>query len=91
MRLKLLILRWIDDCGDGDDGNNPPVPSRLQVFEGFVWGMDEEGNSGTKKNLLEKGKEERERERRAHAINSPDEKSDVSMPRKKRARNFSPF
>lgn len=21
MRLKLLILRWIDDCGDGDDGN----------------------------------------------------------------------
>lgn len=26
MRLKLLILRWIDDCGDGDDdGNNPPL------------------------------------------------------------------
>lgn len=38
MRLKLLILRWIDgdDRGDGycddDDGNNPPVPSRLQFF-----------------------------------------------------------
>lgn len=28
MRLKLLILRWIDDCGDGDDdGNNPPLSS----------------------------------------------------------------
>lgn len=38
MRLKLLILRWIDDCGDGDDGNNPSIPSRLQVFEGFVEG-----------------------------------------------------
>lgn len=44
MRLKLLILRWIDDCGDGDgngngdDGNNPPVLSRLQFFEGFVEG-----------------------------------------------------
>lgn len=35
MRLKLLILRWIDDCDDGQcDGNNPPIPSRLQVFEG---------------------------------------------------------
>lgn len=29
MRLKLLILRWIDDRGDGDDddGNNPPLSS----------------------------------------------------------------
>lgn len=29
MRLKLLILRWIDDCGDGDDddGNNLPLSS----------------------------------------------------------------
>lgn len=39
MRLKLLILRWIDDRGDrgygngdGDDGNTPPVSSRLQFF-----------------------------------------------------------
>lgn len=42
MRLKLLILRWIDDCGDGDgdgdDGNNPPVPSRLQVLNGSLKG-----------------------------------------------------
>lgn len=31
MRLKLLILRWIDDCGNGDgvsdNGNNPPLSS----------------------------------------------------------------
>lgn len=35
--------------------------SRLQVFEGFVWGMDEEGYSDMKKNLLEKGKGERKK------------------------------
>lgn len=42
MRLKLLILRWIDDRGDGDGdgdgGNNPPVPSRLQFLKGLSWG-----------------------------------------------------
>lgn len=34
MRLKLLILRWIDDCGDGDgdDGNNPPIPFEIAGF-----------------------------------------------------------
>lgn len=52
MRLKLLILRWIDDRGDGDgdDGNNPPISFEIAVFEGFVLGMDEEGNSGMEKN-----------------------------------------
>lgn len=32
MRLKLLILRWIDDCGDGDDGNNPPISFEIAGF-----------------------------------------------------------
>lgn len=38
MRLKLLILRWIDDRSDGDsvsdNGYTPPVPSRLQFLKG---------------------------------------------------------
>lgn len=38
MRLKLLILRWIDYRGDGDSdgnyGNTPPVSSRLQFLRG---------------------------------------------------------
>lgn len=48
MVMMVIILRFL---------------SRLQVFEGFVWGMDEEGNSGMKKNLLDKGKGERERKK----------------------------
>lgn len=36
MRLKLLILRWIDDCGDGDgdgdDGNIPPISFEIAGF-----------------------------------------------------------
>lgn len=48
MVMMVIILRFL---------------SRLQVFEGFVWGMDEEGNSGMKRNLLEKGKGERERKK----------------------------
>lgn len=38
MRLKLLILRWIDNCGDGDgdgdcdDGNTPPISFEIAVF-----------------------------------------------------------
>lgn len=76
MRLKLLILRWIDDCGDGDDGNNPPVLSRLQVFEGFVegaargWIREIQARKRTD-GRREKGREregERDRERRAHAM-----------------------
>lgn len=42
MRLKLLILRWIDDCGDGDgdgdDGNIPPISFEIAGFEWFVEG-----------------------------------------------------
>lgn len=41
--------------------------SRLQVFEGFVWGMDER-TSGMKKNLLEKGKGEGERKKSTRYI-----------------------
>lgn len=65
MRLKLLILRWIDYRGDGDgnDGNNPPVLSRLQFFEGFVEGMDEEGTSGMKR-IDKRGGRERKKSTR---------------------------
>lgn len=64
MRLKLLILRWIDDRGDGDDGNIAPIPSRLQFLRGSSWGWMRE-NSGMEKNLWEKGKR---REKEEHTL-----------------------
>lgn len=68
MRLKLLILRWIDDCGDGDgdDGNNPPVLSRLQFLKGPSKGGGlgiDEGEFRYEKELM-KGERERKKSTR---------------------------
>lgn len=71
MRLKLLILRWIDDCGegdgdgDGDNGNIPPISFEIAGFWGVRLGDRRGGKFRYEKELTGKG-ERGEREKKEH-------------------------